>query len=158
VPWPSIFSIVLFGSTTLLTGMTSFSLHMQWPLTSQSLGSVSQREQLVFHYGSNSYQVQRPVLRKPSQGQGDQMSWWKNSPKCIPIISFAKINTFGEKVAPISGYLSHFSKTDQSKQSPIGRKFAFRSIWLPWLRRRCQCKGSPNQTGLFRNVVHFLHL
>jgi hypothetical protein len=30
----------------LLTGMTSISLHMQWPLTSQSHGCVSQREQL----------------------------------------------------------------------------------------------------------------
>jgi hypothetical protein len=29
-------------------------LHMQWPLTSQLHGSVSQREQLVFCYGSNS--------------------------------------------------------------------------------------------------------
>jgi hypothetical protein len=38
----------------LLTGMTGISLHMQWPLTSQSHGSVSQREQLVFRYGSNS--------------------------------------------------------------------------------------------------------
>jgi hypothetical protein len=27
---------------------------MQWPLTSQLHGSVSQTEQLVFHYGSNS--------------------------------------------------------------------------------------------------------
>jgi hypothetical protein len=27
---------------------------MQWPLTSQSHGSFSQRKQLVFHYGSNS--------------------------------------------------------------------------------------------------------
>jgi hypothetical protein len=34
--------------------MTGFSLHMQWPLTSQSHGSVSQREQSVFHYGLNS--------------------------------------------------------------------------------------------------------
>jgi hypothetical protein len=34
--------------------MTDISLHMQWPLTSQPHGSVSQREQLVFHYGSNS--------------------------------------------------------------------------------------------------------
>jgi hypothetical protein len=32
----------------LLTGMTGISLHMQWPLTSQSHGSVSQREQLAF--------------------------------------------------------------------------------------------------------------
>jgi hypothetical protein len=31
----------------LLTGMTCNSLHMQWPLTSQLHGSVSQREQLV---------------------------------------------------------------------------------------------------------------
>jgi hypothetical protein len=30
----------------LLTGMTGISLHMQWPLTSQSHGSVSQREPL----------------------------------------------------------------------------------------------------------------
>jgi hypothetical protein len=29
-------------------------MHMQWPLTSQSHGSVSQKEQLVFHYRSNS--------------------------------------------------------------------------------------------------------
>jgi hypothetical protein len=28
----------------LLTGMTGISLQMQWPLTSQSHGSVSQRE------------------------------------------------------------------------------------------------------------------
>jgi hypothetical protein len=34
--------------------MTGISLHMQWPLTSQFHGSVSQREQLVFRYGSNS--------------------------------------------------------------------------------------------------------
>jgi hypothetical protein len=27
--------IILFGSTTLLTGVTGNSLHMQWPLTSQ---------------------------------------------------------------------------------------------------------------------------
>jgi hypothetical protein len=36
--------------------MTGISLHMQWPLTSQLHGSVSQREQLVFRYGSNSTQ------------------------------------------------------------------------------------------------------
>jgi hypothetical protein len=33
-PWPSIFSIIHFGSTALLTRMTGISLHMQWPLTS----------------------------------------------------------------------------------------------------------------------------
>jgi hypothetical protein len=35
------FPIIPFGSTTLLTGMIGISLHMQWPLTSQSHGSVS---------------------------------------------------------------------------------------------------------------------
>jgi hypothetical protein len=44
-PWPSIFSEYSFCvSTTLLTAMTGMSLHMQWPLTSQSHGSFSQRE------------------------------------------------------------------------------------------------------------------
>jgi hypothetical protein len=47
-PRPSIFLIILFESTTLLTRMTGISLHMQWPLTSQSHGSVSKREQLSF--------------------------------------------------------------------------------------------------------------
>jgi uncharacterized membrane protein len=51
---PSFFPIIRFGSTTLLTGMTGISLHMQWPLTSQSHGSFSLREQLFFCYGSNS--------------------------------------------------------------------------------------------------------
>jgi hypothetical protein len=32
----------------LLNGMTGNSLHMQWTLTSQWHGSVSQREQLFF--------------------------------------------------------------------------------------------------------------
>jgi hypothetical protein len=46
----------LFGS--LCTGMIRISLcvhmYMQWPLTSQSHGSFSLREQLVFCYGSKS--------------------------------------------------------------------------------------------------------
>jgi hypothetical protein len=37
---PSVFPIILFFSTTLSTGMTGFSLHMLWPLTSQSHGSI----------------------------------------------------------------------------------------------------------------------
>jgi hypothetical protein len=40
--------MILFVSTTLLTRMISIPLHMQWPLTSQSHDSVSQREQLSF--------------------------------------------------------------------------------------------------------------
>jgi hypothetical protein len=52
-PRPSIFSDYSFWSNALLTGMTGISLHMRWPLTSQLHGSVSQREQLVFRYGSN---------------------------------------------------------------------------------------------------------
>jgi hypothetical protein len=38
-PRPSIFPIILFLSTTLATGMTGISLHMQWPMISQSHGS-----------------------------------------------------------------------------------------------------------------------
>jgi hypothetical protein len=45
---PNFFPIVLFGSTTLFTGMTGISLHMQWPLTSQLRGSFSQREQCTY--------------------------------------------------------------------------------------------------------------
>jgi hypothetical protein len=37
---PPFFPIILFLSTTLLTRMTGISLHMQWPLTSQSHGSL----------------------------------------------------------------------------------------------------------------------
>jgi hypothetical protein len=51
---PPFFPMIHFGSTTLLTWMTGISLHMQWPLTFQSHGSFSQREQLFFCYGSNS--------------------------------------------------------------------------------------------------------
>jgi hypothetical protein len=40
-PGPSIFSNYSFGSTMLLTRMTGISLRMQWPLTSQSQGSLS---------------------------------------------------------------------------------------------------------------------
>jgi hypothetical protein len=53
-PRPCIFWIILFWSTTMLTGMTGISLHMQWPLTSQTHGNFSQREQLAFHCRSNS--------------------------------------------------------------------------------------------------------
>jgi hypothetical protein len=51
---PPFFPIILFGSTTLSTGISGISLQMQRPVTSQLHGSVSQREHLVFHYGSNS--------------------------------------------------------------------------------------------------------
>jgi hypothetical protein len=37
---PQFFPIILFLSTTLSTGMTSISLHMQWPLTSQLHRSI----------------------------------------------------------------------------------------------------------------------
>jgi hypothetical protein len=35
-----VYPIILFLSTTLSTGMTGISLHMQWPLTSQFHGSI----------------------------------------------------------------------------------------------------------------------
>jgi hypothetical protein len=58
---PPFFLIILFGSTTLLTGMTGISFYMQWPLTSQSHSSVSQREQLFFCWGSNSTPAWNPL-------------------------------------------------------------------------------------------------
>jgi hypothetical protein len=42
--------------------MTGISLHMQWPLTSQSHGSISQGEQLLFCYGSNSKPIEIEFL------------------------------------------------------------------------------------------------
>jgi hypothetical protein len=45
--------------------MTGISLHMQWPLTSQSHGSVSQREQLVDCELVYSMQVVEEDVGKP---------------------------------------------------------------------------------------------
>jgi hypothetical protein len=61
------FSDYSFWSTTLLTGMTGISLPMQWPLTSQLHGSVSQREQWVFCYGSNSTSKGGSFLEKQTK-------------------------------------------------------------------------------------------
>jgi hypothetical protein len=41
---------------------------MQWPLTSQSHGSFSQREQLVFRYGSNSKSPKGPLFTGTAKG------------------------------------------------------------------------------------------
>jgi hypothetical protein len=41
-------------SNTLSTGMTGIFLHMQWPLTSQSHGSILKENNCFFCYGSNS--------------------------------------------------------------------------------------------------------
>jgi hypothetical protein len=54
--------------------MTGISLHMQWPLTSQLHGSVSQREQLFFRYGSNStptYLKNVSITERPGLGQAE---------------------------------------------------------------------------------------
>jgi hypothetical protein len=45
----------------LLTGMTGISLHMQWPLTSQLHGSVSQREQLFFFVTDQTPRPKQPA-------------------------------------------------------------------------------------------------
>jgi hypothetical protein len=51
-PRPSIFPIILFLSPTLFTAMTSISLHMRWPLTSQLHGSVLKENHCFFRYGA----------------------------------------------------------------------------------------------------------
>jgi hypothetical protein len=48
---PPFFPIILFLSSTLLTGMTINSLRMQWPLTSQSHGSIHTYPQFLYIHG-----------------------------------------------------------------------------------------------------------
>jgi hypothetical protein len=48
--------IILFLSTTLYIGMTGISLHMQWPLTSQSHGTF-----LKEHFFFVTDQTPRPL-------------------------------------------------------------------------------------------------
>jgi hypothetical protein len=57
-PRPSIFWIILFLSTTLSTGMTGISLHMQCPMTPQSHGSFLKENNWFLRYGSNSTPTQ----------------------------------------------------------------------------------------------------
>jgi hypothetical protein len=45
---PAFFLIILFLSTTLSTGMTGISLHMHWPLTLQSHGSIIKENNCFF--------------------------------------------------------------------------------------------------------------
>jgi hypothetical protein len=47
---PQFFPIILFGSTTLLTGVTGNSLHMQWPLTSYLFKKMLRKKQLKRWY------------------------------------------------------------------------------------------------------------
>jgi hypothetical protein len=42
------FRVILFVPTTLSTGMTGISWHMQWPLTSQSHGSILKANNYFF--------------------------------------------------------------------------------------------------------------
>jgi hypothetical protein len=74
------FRLFFFGSITLFTRMTGNSLHMQWPLTSQSHGSVSQREQLVFCYGSNSTPLSDKESPRPALTPVHGMEYCENWP------------------------------------------------------------------------------
>jgi hypothetical protein len=55
---PPNFQIILFLSTTLLTGMTGISLHTQWSLTPQ-LHCSFLKENIVFCYGSNLMPIEK---------------------------------------------------------------------------------------------------
>jgi hypothetical protein len=55
---------------TGMTGMTSISLHMQFPLTSHSHGCVSQREQLNFFVMNQTPHPQRQVFNNMSLPSG----------------------------------------------------------------------------------------
>jgi hypothetical protein len=63
-PQPSIFPIILFLSTTLLTGMTGVSLN--WPLTSQSHGSFL-KENNCFFVTDLTLPDNRPFFTKQGQ-------------------------------------------------------------------------------------------
>jgi hypothetical protein len=65
--------MIFFRSTTLLTGMTGISLHMQWPLTSQSHGTVSQKEQLFFFVTDQTPRLY-PARSLPAQFVIQQLS------------------------------------------------------------------------------------
>jgi hypothetical protein len=55
LPRPSIFFQILFTCPPhLATGMIGISLHIQWPLTSQSHGSILKENNWFVPYGSNS--------------------------------------------------------------------------------------------------------
>jgi hypothetical protein len=54
---PQLFPIILFLSTTLLTGMSGISLNMQWPLTSQSHGCFLKENNYFFLHRSNSMRM-----------------------------------------------------------------------------------------------------
>jgi hypothetical protein len=60
--WPSIFPVILFLSTTLLTGMTGSSLHVQWPLTSQSHGSFLKENNCFVMYQTPHPRVEKTLL------------------------------------------------------------------------------------------------
>jgi hypothetical protein len=53
---PPFFPLILFVSTTLLTGMTGISLHMQWPLTSLSHGSFLKKNNWCFVMDKTDHQ------------------------------------------------------------------------------------------------------
>jgi hypothetical protein len=61
---PPFFPIILFGSTTLLTGMTGNPLLMRWPLTSQSVENQVEENQVVErHSVENKLYIKRHVVK-----------------------------------------------------------------------------------------------
>jgi hypothetical protein len=64
---PPFFPIILLVSTTLLTGMTGISLHMQWPLTSRSHGSFLKENNCVFVTDQTPHPLYRQKLIFPQK-------------------------------------------------------------------------------------------
>jgi hypothetical protein len=56
------FPISIFLSTTLLTGMTSISLHVQWPLNSQSHGSFLKKNNCFLMLWIKLHTQQRQII------------------------------------------------------------------------------------------------
>jgi hypothetical protein len=92
--------------------------------------------------------------------QGDQMSLWKNCPKCSPT-HFLSTNLNRGKSSPTLWATSVIFKTlDQSKQSPNWRKIG--PIWSPCLFHRgeqgCQIVNFQNQKFQFVLILEGLGL
>jgi hypothetical protein len=109
-------------STILLTGMTGISLRMQCPLTSQSHGSVTQREQVFF--------VTDQTRRQVSQNSRKVyvMFQWRLLFRYFvrTILQFQ----FAERLCQVSGHDGPLHRCDFSNSTDAGQELVNRGPFL----------------------------
>jgi hypothetical protein len=123
-------------STTLLTGMTSISLHMQWPLTSQLHGSVSLREQLFF-----------PLRIKLHDGLRALVTYVGPSVRLVVellVLAFGHLQSFD----PAEGRASPRARLHRRLQRPIG---------VRCYRRRFLRRSNESSEGVFYFITDILY-